>query len=172
MQFFFGFWGWNFPKKIKLCICILYVYYKLGHMSFSSLDWDILITSFQIISWPSSNFPLWKTFEVRNCKNMENTLKIKVFGKSILFCKYLRKESLDIIRTQNPGANRVKGLEAKGCKDRTGESSLHINLWQRVVKLILLSFFRNQTWNNVVLDIFWSKGIFRIIRFQAGHYHQ
>ena len=27
---------------------------------------------------------------------MENTLKIKVFRKSILFCKYLRKESLDL----------------------------------------------------------------------------
>ena len=27
---------------------------------------------------------------------MENTLKIKVFRKSILFCKYLRNESLDL----------------------------------------------------------------------------
>ena len=27
---------------------------------------------------------------------METTLKIKVFGKSILFCKYLRNESLDL----------------------------------------------------------------------------
>ena len=36
------------------------------------------------------------TFEVRNCENMANTLKIKVFRKSILFCKYLRNESLDL----------------------------------------------------------------------------
>ena len=68
---------------------------KLGQMSFSSLDWDILISSFQKIPWPSSNYPPWKTFEVRNCKDMENTLKIKVIGKSILFCKYLRNESSD-----------------------------------------------------------------------------
>ena len=27
---------------------------------------------------------------------MENTLKIKVFRKSILFCKYLRNETLDL----------------------------------------------------------------------------
>ena len=35
-------------------------------------------------------------FEVRNCKNMENTFKIKVFGKSILFCKYLCEEGSDL----------------------------------------------------------------------------
>ena len=29
---------------------------------------------------------------------MENTLKIKVFRKSILFCKYLRNESLDLYK--------------------------------------------------------------------------
>ena len=70
--------------------------YKLGHMSFSSLHWDIFISSFQKIPWPSSNYPPWKTFEVRNCENMENTLKIKLFRKSILFCKYLRKGSSDL----------------------------------------------------------------------------
>ena len=42
------------------------------------------------------NYPPWKTFEVQNCKNMENTLKIKVFGKSILFHKYLRNKSSDL----------------------------------------------------------------------------
>ena len=52
-------------------------------MSFSSLDWDILISSFQKILSSFINFPLWKTFEVWNCENMENTLKIKVFRK---FC--------------------------------------------------------------------------------------
>ena len=36
-----------------------------------------------------------KTFEVRNNENMENTLKIKVFLKSILFCKYLHNRSSD-----------------------------------------------------------------------------
>ena len=36
------------------------------------------------------------TFEVRNCENMENTLKIKVFRKSILFCKYLHDGSSDL----------------------------------------------------------------------------
>ena len=65
-------------------------------MSFSSLDWDILIYSFQKILSAFSNFPLLKTFEVWNCENMENTLKIKVFIKSILFCKYLRNGSLDL----------------------------------------------------------------------------
>ena len=67
-----------------------------GNMSFSSLHWDILISSFKTIEWPSSNYPPWKTFEVRNCENMENTLKIKVFIKSILFCKYLRNGSSDL----------------------------------------------------------------------------
>ena len=43
------------------------------------------------------NYPPCKTFEVRNCENMENTLKINVFGKSKLFCKYLRNGSLDLI---------------------------------------------------------------------------
>ena len=65
-------------------------------MSFSSLDWDILIYSFQKILSPFSNFPLLKTFEVWNCENMENTLKIKVFIKSISFCKYLRNGSSDL----------------------------------------------------------------------------
>ena len=65
-------------------------------MSFSSLHWDILISSFQKIPWPSSNYTSWKTFEVRKCKNMKNTLKIKVIGKSILFCRYLRNKSSDL----------------------------------------------------------------------------
>ena len=30
--------------------------FKLGHMSFSSLHWDILISSFQKIPFPSSNY--------------------------------------------------------------------------------------------------------------------
>ena len=38
----------------------------------------------------------WKTFEVRNWQYMENTLKIKVFGKSKLFCKDLHNESFDV----------------------------------------------------------------------------
>ena len=70
--------------------------YKLGQVSFYSLDWSILISSFQKILSPFSNFPLWKTFEVWNCENMENTLKIKVFIKSISFCKYLRNGSSDL----------------------------------------------------------------------------
>ena len=65
-------------------------------MSFSSLHWDILISSFQEIPWPSSNYPSWKTFRVRKCKNMENALQIKVIGKSILFCRYLRNESSNL----------------------------------------------------------------------------
>ena len=65
-------------------------------MSFSSLDWDILISSFQKILSPFSNFPLWKTFEVWNCENMENTLKIKEFIKSIMFCTYLRNGGSDL----------------------------------------------------------------------------
>ena len=58
--------------------------------------WSIMISSFQIISRPSSNYQPWMTFEVRNWKYMENTLKIKVFRRSILFCKYLRNEILDL----------------------------------------------------------------------------
>ena len=42
-------------------------------MPFSSLHWDILIYSFQKIPWLSTTYPLWKTSEVQNCKNMENT---------------------------------------------------------------------------------------------------
>ena len=64
-------------------------------MSFSSLHWDILISTFQKIPWTSSNYPPWKTFEVQNCENMENTLKINVFEKSILFRKYLHNGSSD-----------------------------------------------------------------------------
>ena len=67
----------------------------MGQVSFSSLDWDILISSFQKNLSPFSNSPPWKTFEVWNCEHMENTLKIKVFIKSILFCKYLPNGSLD-----------------------------------------------------------------------------
>ena len=37
-----------------------------------------------------------KTFEVRNCENMENALKINVFEMSILFCKYLWNRSSDL----------------------------------------------------------------------------
>ena len=70
--------------------------YKQGQVSFYSLDWSILIYSFQKILSPFSNFPLFKTFEVWNCENMENTLKIRVFIKSILFCKYLHNRSLDL----------------------------------------------------------------------------
>ena len=33
--------------------------------------------------------------KIQNCENMENTLEIKVFIKSILFCKYLRNGSSD-----------------------------------------------------------------------------
>ena len=43
--------------------------------------------------------PPWKTFEVQNCKDMENTLKIKVIRKSILFCKYLHNESSELHET-------------------------------------------------------------------------
>ena len=39
--------------------------------------------------WPKWN-KLW------NCENVENTLKVKVFRKSILVCKYLRNESSDL----------------------------------------------------------------------------
>ena len=68
---------------------------RWGRMSFSSLHWDILISTFKKIPWPFSNCPPCKTFEVRNCENMENTLKINVFERSILFCKYLDNESSD-----------------------------------------------------------------------------
>ena len=66
---------------------------KLGQVSFSSLEWDILVSSFQKIPSPLGNFPLWKTFEKWNCENMENTLKIKVFIMSILH-NYRQKKSV------------------------------------------------------------------------------
>ena len=65
-------------------------------MIFFLFNWDILISSFQKIPWPSSTYPPWKTLQVQNCRNMENTLKIKVFWMLILFCKYLHNESLDL----------------------------------------------------------------------------
>ena len=64
-------------------------------MSFSSLHWDILISTFKKIPWPFSNCPPCKTFEVRNCENIENTLKINVFKRSILFYQYLHNENSD-----------------------------------------------------------------------------
>ena len=33
---------------------------------------------------------------MRNCTNLENTSKIKAFGKSILFCEYLCIKSSDL----------------------------------------------------------------------------
>ena len=61
-------------------------------MSFSSLHWDILISSFQKIWLPSSNYPPWNTIEVWNCTNMENTLKIKVFKSQYCFANiYVKK---------------------------------------------------------------------------------
>ena len=57
---------------------------------------EFLIFSCQKIHWSFSNYSYWKTFEVHKCESMENALKIKVFIKSILFCKYLRNGSLDL----------------------------------------------------------------------------
>ena len=48
-------------------------------MSFSSLDLYILISSFQKILSPFSNYPPLKTFEVWNCENMENTFVVVNF---------------------------------------------------------------------------------------------
>ena len=87
---------WNDCKKVWVYCSGQEATYKQGQVSFYSLDWSILIYSFQKILSPFSNFPLFKTFEVWNCENMENTLKIKVFIKSISFCKYLRNESSDL----------------------------------------------------------------------------
>ena len=44
------------------------------------------------VRWSVSNYPYFKAFEVHNGENVKNALKIKVFEKSILFCKYLRNE--------------------------------------------------------------------------------
>ena len=65
-------------------------------MPFWQLYWSILICSYQEIPWPSSKNQPWKTFHVQKCEQMEITLKIKVFGKSISFCKYLRNECWDL----------------------------------------------------------------------------
>ena len=64
-------------------------------MTFFSFYWDILISSLKNIPLLISNYSPCKAVEVRNYENMVNTLKIKVFLKSILFCKYLHNGSSD-----------------------------------------------------------------------------
>ena len=56
---------------------------------------EFLVFSFRKIPHLFSNYSSAKTFEVHKCENMENTLKINFFEKSILFCKYLHNESSD-----------------------------------------------------------------------------
>ena len=65
--------------------------YKLGYMSFSSLCWDILISSYPKFPFSSSNYPPWKTFEVLNWKYMENTMKIKYSGSKNCETHYSRE---------------------------------------------------------------------------------
>ena len=65
-------------------------------MVFSPLDIYILISILPKIPKAISKYPYFKAFEVHNGENMENALKIKVFRKSILFCKYLQNESLKL----------------------------------------------------------------------------
>ena len=50
-----------------------------------------------------SYFSSLKTFEAYKCESMENALKIKVFRKSILFCKYLRNGSSDLYEILDGG---------------------------------------------------------------------
>ena len=50
---------------------------------------------------------------MRNSENMENTLKIKVFRKSILFCKYLRNGSSDLYEIVNLSPNDSSELPEK-----------------------------------------------------------
>ena len=46
--------------------------------------------------WAKFDRDMAKIKKLWNCENMENTLKIKVFRKSILFCEYLRNGSSDL----------------------------------------------------------------------------
>ena len=68
---------------------------------FHSQHREFLIFSFQIIPESISNYSSLKTFEVHKCESMENTLKINVFRKTILFCKYLHNRSSDLYEIWN-----------------------------------------------------------------------
>ena len=46
-------------------------------MSFSPLDWDILISSFKNIKLSFSNYPCLQALEVHKYEDIENALKIK-----------------------------------------------------------------------------------------------
>ena len=54
-------------------------------MSFSSLDWDIMISSFQKILSSFSNFPPWKTLEVGNWKDGKDSEKESIHKVNIVF---------------------------------------------------------------------------------------
>ena len=53
------------------------VTYNLGQMSFCSLDWNILLSSFKNIKLSFSNYPSLPVLEVHKYEGIENAIKIK-----------------------------------------------------------------------------------------------
>ena len=62
-------------------------------VSFSNFV-PILISSFQNISQLIRNFLHLKAFKVHICENMQNTLQINEYRKTLSFCQYLHNKNL------------------------------------------------------------------------------
>ena len=93
---------------------------------FHSQHREFLIFSFQIIPESISNYSSLKTFEVHKCESMENTLKINVFWKTILFCKYLHHKSSDLYEIWN-----LSSLDSNGAIHRFLWRSVHRDAHER-----------------------------------------
>ena len=65
----------------------------MTEISSHTLKTEKISYSFQDIPYLICNYSSSKTFEVHKHECMDKQLKIKVFRKSILFCKYLCNES-------------------------------------------------------------------------------
>ena len=66
---------------------------------------------------------------MRNCEKMENTLKINVFGKSILFCKYLPNQAIfgSEYQTLTIISKLIKKIQINQNKIQINQNKMQIN---------------------------------------------
>ena len=79
--------------------------YNVKQVLCFSLDIYILISILTKIPYTFRNYPHLKPIEVPNGKNVDNALKINDYGKTSLFCKYLRDKSSDLYEILNLSIN-------------------------------------------------------------------
>ena len=71
----------------------------MTEISSHTLKTEKISYSFQDIPYLICNYSSSKTFEVHKHECMDKQLKIKVFRKEILFCKYLHNGNSDLHET-------------------------------------------------------------------------